>query len=276
MTVTTTDDIEINLKLTSHHYSNREYLFQHNHNDGNSQDINIEDESEDLNINNNQRQEEEEKNQEININKVEEEGIETQPRTFEFNAEQHGANDNNDVAVMNNIKMKNVAEKDLQNTIISVHNEIMDDEDDTSKIERAVGLIEINHGQNDKNIVGKDNNFDEDENKDIIENEAHEYKLPTKPEIKQKAPTNLKLKRSFRAKTSRNRLQFSLLAGSPKQDDNNDSDINVTSSKSNLGLNVNINNDKLKTQAIDIKDNIKPVIKNNNNDDEESSDEFDF
>ena len=152
---------------------------------------------------------EEEKNQEINISKVEEEGIETQAST------------------------------------------LMDIED-TSKIERAVGLIEIYHGQN------------QDQNKDIS--------------MTPKQTTESRLKQKFRNKTSKNRLQFSLLAGSPKKD--NDTNDNQISFKSNLGLNVTINdndNDKLKIETVDDfeddKDNHQNNVINNGVSDD---DEFDF
>lgn len=92
---------------------------------------------------------------------------------------------------------------------------------DTSQIERAVGLIEIDHGKRE----------DAEKRKAApstipITSENAEEKMYQSPKQKTPPQSQLKLKRSFRARTSRNRLQFSVLA-SPTQN-SEDLDGNTT------------------------------------------------
>lgn len=257
----------------------------------------------------------------------EEEGNETQPSTLEFNAEQ-GDDHNEHISVIIpkqsqqvQSSTQKIQEKEvLSNTIMSVHEhenvneksididdgldtqEIMnnklisnviinddDDVDDTAKIERAVGLIEINHGKNvennaDDNDAANYNGIPDggddvnDVKKEISkpresplrisitkENDQQmEYQSPKqqKERIRQntqndskkqqnaKPQTNSKLRRSFRARTSKNRLQFSVLAGSPMNDKNNESDRQSTYDEQTTSNKSNRNDQSNKTNEI--------------------------
>ena len=195
-------------------------------------------------------EEEEEKNEQIINDTKGEEGNETQPSTVEFNAEPHDQqlpiisnraqsmrqkkiNDNSDDYELTN----NQNENKMKQSQIEPQQSSSDDDDDdvrltnpefensvndTSKIERAVGLIEINHASNDN----QHNDVDQQalkisittENNEQREYKAQEQKVKNDQKQNLKVKRNSKLKRSFRATTSKNRLQFSVLASPDKND----------------------------------------------------------
>jgi len=82
---------------------------------------------------------------------------------------------------------------------------------DTSLIEHAVGLIEIDHGKRAESETKPSAAI-----QISITSENAEEKMYQSPKVKAQPQSQLKLKRSFRARSSRNRLQFSVLA-SPTQ-----------------------------------------------------------
>merc|ERR1712154_680500 len=97
-----------------------------------------------------------------NINK-DEEGNETQKSIIEFNIDEQHNDDNHDVSMISNVSdidsldTHQFINKHINNKRINDHDEDDDDEyvsNDTSKIEQAVGLIEINHN-NSNNIENK-------------------------------------------------------------------------------------------------------------------------
>ena len=118
-----------------------------------------------------------------------------------------------------------------------------EDTQDTQQIERAIGMIEVNYGAQSRQNSAKPEA--QPPLKISITSEKQQrtlYKSPSQkkledervvaakeqaplrkqPPPKQKPPQkskNLKLKRSFRARTSKNRLQFSLLASPNKQEE---------------------------------------------------------
>jgi len=108
-------------------------------------------------------------------------------------------------------------------------------------------------------------------------------KSKAKTNPKPKARTNPKIKRKFRAKTSRNRLQFSVLSmSSPNKSDNDDSyqPTNITKTQQTKKQNapkLQLTNRKINSLN-DFEDD-KPTTNVSNNQpkkDESSDDDFDF
>ena len=174
-----------------------------------------------------------------------EEGNETQPLTKDLNAEQLNSHN----VHMNEYQNENASMSTDVNTLHFMQNikqsddqRASDEESDTSKIEQAVGLIQVKHNEPSDPVISEKQNEEKpctvpptneiQKEKIMNRKETKQHSQPEEEqqviaiqntqtnmkvnEIKKKSPdarskSTTKLKRAFRAKTSKNRLQFSLL-----------------------------------------------------------------
>merc|ERR1712228_660601 len=186
--------------------------------------------------------------------------------------------------------------EDLNDNVSKSEDRISSDEaTDTSKIEQAVGLIEVNHNKpNEENQCIKDLlsmqlEKDTSENQEKKKTHSPQKKKKKKkkkkenetkkkePANKLKTKTSSKLKRSFIARTSKNRLQFSVLGSilSPKKNNHSESTNAENTNESKIKSVLTTAKIKSLNDFEDDRLNIpsNPIIEPNN--DESSDDGFD-
>jgi len=231
------------------------------------------------------------------------EGDETQPVPMENDS------DRNDAEIMH-ADIVHDADADS----VNVHN--AEQEEDTSRIERAIGLIEMNHGKNnapqntdhlrqeDQNepvavathLKPAQNTSAESQTEPVVGAANHENAMakpeaviePQKPvesQMDQSKPKPIensslsktsRFRASYRKKISRNRLQFSLLAFGNDENEDKTEQPAQPALRSNVSRNV-ISNAKL-SSVNDFEEEkvVQPDTNSNVNDNDMSDDEFDF